>query len=214
MKVREIYPGLYLYLFKNQFELCHSFFRLQEFYESPIKKLRGNYFSYEEAITAYAYYDKKKPEFTYLKDWAGFNVPGSVVLNFNILFQDITKKEEAMLGKIDYFKAENFYILGAVKGEKDVMQHETAHGLYYLNKEFKKEMNALLKQIPKAMKKQIKKYLLSKGYCRQVIQDESQAYLATGFKWRMISTFNHVFHQFYIRKFRKVFLKYYKRVKK
>jgi hypothetical protein len=216
MKVKQIYPGIYLYIFPNQFDLCSTFFRLQEFYESPIKKIRGKYFTYEQAIDAYAYLDlerKETPEFTYFEDWNGFNVPGDVVLNFNFLFQDITKKEEKILNKIDYSKAEDFYILGVVKGDEETIQHEIAHAFYYLNKEYKKEMNNLLKQMPKRMRKRIEKELLSIGYCKQVLKDEIQAYLSTEIREGMISIIDYTMYWHYLQKFKKTFKKYYKEIK-
>ena len=142
MEVKEIYKGLYLYTFPNQFELCHTFFRLQEFYESPIKQIRNKYFTYEDAITYYAYDNKENPEFTYFKDWAGFNVPGNIVGDFEDLFcKDLTNKEIELLTESGTHEAEDYYIIGVIEGEENTMKHEIAHGFYYLNKAYKKEMN-------------------------------------------------------------------------
>lgn len=215
MKVKQILPGLYLYTFPNEFELCRTFFRLQEFYESPMKKLRGNYFTYEQAISAYAYYDKKKPEFTYFSDWIGFNVPGDVIYDFNVLFQDKTVKEYKMLDKIDYSKRDGkFYIIGVVEGEENTMKHEVAHGLYYLNKEYKREMNDLLKQVPKNLQSKINKWLKKSSYCKSVYKDETHAYFSTGFNKKTLTKNQEKLHKNLIKKFKTTFEKYYKKVKK
>ena len=210
MKIKEIYKGLYLFTFPNQFELTSHFFRLQEFYESPIKQVKGKYFSYEDAITYYAYHDKDEPQFTYFEDWAGFNVPGHIVDKFVSIFQDtITDKELTLLDSIpdDYKK---YYVIGVEEGEEDTMKHEIAHGLYYLNRKYRKEMNELYDKLPNSIKESVKKELLRIGYCKQVVKDETQAYLSTGIREGMISLLNRILYINKIRKFKKIFKKYYK----
>ncbi|MHA1757230.1 MAG: hypothetical protein ACTSVV_10705 [Promethearchaeota archaeon] len=215
MQVKEIYKGLYLYTFPNQFELCSHFFRLQEFYESPIKQVRGKYFTLEDAITYYAYDQKEEPKFTYFEDWAGFNVPGNIVNNFYRIFRTtLTNKERALFDEIIFEKEhEDFYLIGVIEGEEETMKHEVAHGFYYLNKAYKKEMNKLIKELPQRMKDRIKKELLSLGYCKQVVKDETQAYLATGIREGMVSIIDYTLYWNLIKKFEKVFKKYYAKIK-
>ncbi len=217
MKVKEIYPDLFLYTFPNEYELASTFFRLQEFYESPNRAIRKKYFTYEQAIDAYTYLDlkdKKKAKFTYFDDWNGFNVPGDVIDSFYATFElNFTDKEFKLINKLRNTIADNFYIIGVVEKDKSTMKHEVAHGLYYLNKEYKKEMNKLLKRMPKGMKKMAKKYLLSIGYCNAVIKDELHAYFSTGIRRGMICIWHHIVYQSYIRKFKKVFKKYSKDIK-
>jgi len=214
MKVEEIYKGLFLYSFPNQFELCHTFFRLQEFYESPIKQIRNKYFTYEDAITYYAYDQKEEPFFTYFEDWNGFNVPGNVVDKFIDLFADrMTDKEITLL---DLFFTKNrgkYYIIGAVEGEEDTMKHEVAHGLYYLNKKYKRDMNKLIKALPNRIKEKIKENLLSIGYCKQVVKDETQAYLSTGIREGMLNIFDKIIYWKLLKQFKATFEKYYTGIK-
>ncbi len=216
MKVKEIYPGLLLYTFPNQFELSHTFFRLQEFYESHIKKIRGKFFTYEDIITYYAYDQKKKPAFTYFEDWNGFNVPGNIVGDFEDLFyDDLTKKEIDMLIAINKRTLEdnNHYLIGVVEGEEETMKHEVAHGLYYLNKEYKDEMNYLIKQLPKKMVDRFKKQLKELGYCNKVMKDEIHAYLATGLGKGMVTPFNYLWNLALIDQFQITFDRYYEEIK-
>lgn len=214
MKVKEIYPGLYLYTFPNQFELCSTFFRLQEFYESPIKQVRGKYFTLEDAITYYAYDNKEKPEFTYYKDWAGFNVPGNIADKFFYKFgTDMTCKEGALFDEVIDCYGENFYLIGVEEGDEHCMKHEVAHGFYYLNKAYKKDMNKLFKALPKRIKDRMKQKLLSIGYCRQVVKDETQAYLATGVRKGMVSILDKIIYYKLINKFKTTFERYYKEIK-
>lgn len=54
-------PGVIRLEFKNQYECCSSFMRLQEFYESPFKEIRGRFFKLDQFMDVYA---KKQGNFT------------------------------------------------------------------------------------------------------------------------------------------------------
>lgn len=217
MTSKEIYPNLFLLTFPNQFELCSTFFRLQEFYESPINKLRGKYFTMEQAISYYAYDKKEYPEFTYFSDWDGFNVPGKIIKEFIQKFNgDLTDKELQLLENIPK-KRNKFYFIGVLeedmKTKDDIVKHEIAHGLYYLNKDYNKEMNKLFKNLSNKIKNQIKKCLLKEGYCRKVIADETCAYLATGILPGMLTFLDYGLYWNKIKVFKNTFEKYYKGIK-
>lgn len=217
MKVREIYPNLFLYTFTNQYEMCSTFFRLQEFYESPSNKLRNKYFSYEKAFDVYANLKlnkKKEVKFTYFEDWLGFNIPGNIIGDFEDKFyNDFTDKEIKLLEETGTHENDNYYILGVLEKDKVVIQHEVGHGLYYLNKEYKKEMSKLIREMPKGMRKMAEKHLLKIGYCKAVLKDELHAYFATGIRRGMICIWHHIVYQLYIQRIRRVFKRYYKEIK-
>ena len=90
MRLKQVYPGLYFLKFPNQYEL--TMIRLQEFYESPYKNIRGKHFTLEQYMDAYA---KHKGNFTYCSDWNGFNIPSIVIQDFFIIFHPIRDKEKA-----------------------------------------------------------------------------------------------------------------------
>lgn len=207
MKVKSIYPNLYLYTFPNQYELASTFIRLQEFYESPCKQIRGKYFTLQKYMDLYAKNHNNK--FTYFVDWNGFNVPGNIVMDFQYMFlNNLTEKEEKLFSKITYSNGGEFYIIGVVNKGKNIIKHEVAHGLYYLNKDYKREMNKLINTMPYEMRLMAEKYLIKIGYCGAVLKDELQAYFATGIDKGMISIWYHVIYQSYIQKIKKVFKTY------
>ena len=100
-----------------------------------------------------------------------------------------------------------------IENDKQVTEHEVAHGLYYLNKEYKKEMVSLINKMPKGMRKMAEKSLINVGYCKSVLKDELHAYFATGIRKRMICIWHHIVYQRYIQKIKGVFKRYYKEVK-
>lgn len=185
IKCKIILPHIYLLTFKTQYELCMSFVRMQEFYESP--KFRGKYFTLEEYID---YWCKEfgNGSFTYPSVWNGFNLPSSVFENWRKRFQDVRCKESVILSKVDSLIGEEewnkedkkYYIIAVNEENKEKMEsaikHEIAHALYYLYPDYKKSCDKLLRTITKKKLRNDKKILFKMGYCRATINDELQAY--------------------------------------
>lgn len=200
MKIKSeiLIPHVYLFTFDTQYDLCMSFVRMQEFYESDSNKFRGKYFTLEKYMD---YWSKKfgKGVFTYTKDWNGFNLPGKKLWEWEMLFdckkEDIREIESDLIHKINGFVLKEFgsyqstfydqiCVIGIhTEGDKDeaeiIKNHELAHALYCLNPEYKKSCDKLLKTIPNEENIKNEVVLLSMGYCKKVIKDELQAYYST-----------------------------------
>jgi len=184
VKIEIIVPGAILFSEPTQFASAYAFMRLQEFYENPIKERQGKFYTLDESIESYAAGIKGK--FSYLEDWAGFNVPGHVVDEFHKTHQhDYTKREQEMMDALtrvldqeeNAMVDDKYYIIGACS---DIyVDHELCHAMWYLYPEFKKESMKLMKKLPKAQIKATHKMLLDTGYADNVLDDETNAYLAT-----------------------------------
>lgn len=180
IKVTKPAPGVVYLKFKNQYETCSTFMRLQEFYESPFKDIRGKFFTLEDFMDRYA---KGQGNFTYTTDWGGFNVPGNVVREFFKTFNgELLNKEEQLRELLKpYIEGEDkFYVIAMY--DDGPFEHELCHALYYLNPEFKARADALVKALPTTVKETVKKWLLNKGYSSPLVTDETNAYLSTGTK--------------------------------
>lgn len=188
-------PGVIYLKFQNQYEVCSTFMRLQEFYESPFKPIRGKVFSLELLMDLYA---KQQGNFTYTSDWGGFNVPGHVVNDFYDKFYDgLLAKEQrlydmiyetdGMGNQVPPEDLERYYVIGLY--EEGSLDHELAHALYYLNDDYRRVVNALVKALPKTTGETIKKWLLDKGYSKPLVVDETNAYLATDCKDELLKRF-------------------------
>jgi len=148
--------------------------RLQEFYESPHAVIKDKHFTWENFIDCYT----KQGCISYWKDWQGFNVPGDICIKFFYTFKnELTEKEKALwktllpiIRKHQY----DFYLIGVYK-EGDII-HEEAHGLFYLNAQYKAEMIKLINTFSKRYFNQLCQGLTKRGYCPQVFMDEIQAY--------------------------------------
>lgn len=182
----EIAPGVFVYRAKNQHHLASAFLRLQEFYESPNDKFRGNYFTLEDYSDWYA---EDRGAFTYYTDWNGFNVPGNVVKDFNSKFAGwpMTNKERFILDSLgersSYYDSEPFYVIG-VHGEltegNTTLMHELAHAMYCTVPEYKEEVLRIIEEYKGNRSVDYFKATLKKmGYCEEVLVDEVNAYMST-----------------------------------
>jgi len=175
MEIRR--KGKIVYIsFNSKYQVTSTFMRLQEFYESPSKKIRGKYFTLEQFMDEYA---DMMDNFTYCSDWSGFNVPGNVYRKFMEEFSmDLLEKEEKMVELIESvvdFNENDFYLIGTYKDEDIV--HEEAHAFFHLSPVYRKTMKNLVRRCKR--KNEITKWIRDMGYGRNVAVDEVQAYLAT-----------------------------------
>jgi len=164
---------IYLVEFSNQYLTNATLLRFEEHYESP--RFKGKIFTWEEYMDWYA---KENGNFTYFSDWSGFNIPSWALLPFQKgKFNPLTKKEAAFL---EMFRAVDgkFYIIGAKKGNNEVILHEIAHGLFYIYPNYRKDVEKYLSSLN--LKKMTKR-LVEEGYSESVALDELNAYLLTGF---------------------------------
>jgi len=177
MRISKVTHGGFLLEFRSKYLLAASFMRMQEYYESPLRGFRGRYFTHEAFMDAYA---AKYGNFTYTSDWEGFNVPGGAVRRFFALFRDLNRKEtclhEAVLPMIEQF-GDAFYLIGSLPGDMDTMRHEAAHSFYYLDPEYRREMDSITRGWKHAAR--FKETLVKEGYHASVARDETQAYMAT-----------------------------------
>ncbi len=172
----------------TQYDIASMFMRMQEFYESNLPGIRGKFFTIEQYMDAYA---NHFGNFTYTTDWSGFNVPGNVVDKFfTVFYKDLTHKEEALRKEILSNKSDGdrYYVIGTYKYE--TVDHELAHAFYYLDPNYHDEMLSLVRSIPTKTKQLMTDVLIKSGYCREVVEDEIQAYLSTDGMLELSKFFN------------------------
>lgn len=162
----------------SQEELNMSFLRFQEHYESPV--WRGKIFTLGQYRQWYA---ETNGAFTYMTDWAGFNIPSYVLKPFiNGLFDPLTPNEQQI---VEWFKdrKDNFYIIGTQEGMISTLTHEIGHGLFYTDLGYRVKIQDILRKAQKICPKDYQKcktILLQLGYSEDVIEDEIHAFMLTG----------------------------------
>lgn len=179
--LKYIKPDIVLMDFDNDYDLAMYFLRYQEYYESSSSKFRGKSF---KLLDFMEWYSKQNDRgcFTYPEDWAGFNLPGSIILDVHKLgIKDINAYDNEMLRVYKKIVkiSPKFYLIGT--NGANSLAHEVAHGLFYTNIKYKKSMTQLVKALSPSLKQDIIKQLTALGYAKHVHIDECQAYLSTGY---------------------------------
>jgi hypothetical protein len=193
IKVSEIRKNVLLARFDSRYLCAATMMRMQEFYESPINRIRGHYFTLEGIMDAYAadkgefiyrdgsYIYKGERNFTYTLEWEGFNLPGNMVTGFYELFdcKGLLDKEKLLYSALCPFikSGKPFYLIATSMDE--YLGHELAHAYYYLYSDYREEMINNLSLFGRR-KKMSSCILDSSGYSAGVVNDEIQAYMATG----------------------------------
>jgi hypothetical protein len=155
----------------SQNELGLTFMRFQEYYESANKKFRNNIFTVGQLRS---WYSETYGSNSYHTHWVGFNFPSKVLRPFKDgLFDPLTDEEQGLLHLLRY-RNDDFYIIGSQTG--NILRHELSHALYASNPKYKEEIDTFLDRNKKKLAK-TNKYILDKGYCKDVIYDEIQAYI-------------------------------------
>jgi len=154
--------------------------RTQEFYESP--QYKGKIFTLKEYKVWYLkHFDVSK--FDYWQAYTAYNLPDYAFNPFiEGKFNPLTKNEKYFIDQVKDLPRP-FAIIGLnIKDEIANIQlcHETAHGLFYIHKEYKDAMTELASQIPQIIIKKIHGELKRIGYHPDVYIDETQAYIVDG----------------------------------
>lgn len=164
--------------FDTRYDLAMHFLRYQEFYESPNPKFRGKKFNLFDFMRWYSL-EQSNGRFEYPVHWAGFNIPIRIFKELNVIGIDDRNMYDDLMYKIyDQIKntdGDNCYLIGTYSKEIDnsTFEHEFAHALYALNKNYKKEMDAVTKTVNT---KRAYSYFAEMGYTKKVFKDELQAY--------------------------------------
>jgi len=178
--ITEPIKNIYHMNFGKQKDLCETFMRFQEFFESP--QFRGKFFSikaYKDWYRKTSPKGKKTGRFTYNKDWSGFNIPSYILQPFKEgKFDPLSKKEKLFLKEFAD-KDGRFYIIGTFGSiNLSTLAHEMAHALFYTESTYREKMIKLINNIPEKDLKKIHDHLgASGGYHPEVFEDETHAYV-------------------------------------
>ena len=187
-ELKEILPGIFSAIIKDDYQRAMLFLRCQEYYESAFSEIKGKNFEIFEFMEIY-----RKPKgndiFMYPLDWGGFNVPGHIIETcINSVFRHssgvyVTPYDYIMDSIVNRIKEgikknKRWYLIGVDKEDSKTMEHEICHGLYYTNRAYKKKTLEMVRAIPDKISKRMRDILSGMGYCKEVLNDEIQAYLS------------------------------------
>lgn len=177
MKITYPTPEIAHATFATRKDMTMAFARIQEFYESPHSNIRGKYFSWEEFMRAHC---QENGTVTYFSEWEGFNISRKTVTAFKKLFFNLTGAEKAI---VDVFNCADInYLIGTDAWcDPTTLAHEMAHAHYFLNKEYREQVDTCLSCVPVDLRHKFEKGLAVAGYSKEhnVYLDEVHAYLKT-----------------------------------
>lgn len=184
--ISEIAPRIYSIQFQNSFDLAMTFLRYQECYESPSPDFRNKSFNLIDYQRWYAA-NIGKGEFTYVKDWSGFNIPSKIIdMNMAPGFIKDWNSFDSEMKLIDktiktVTGGKSYYLIGSCNADHDTLRHEIAHGLFFANSDYKMYANDLIdNHTPLDVQTAMFDVLKKMGYDDSVLRDELQAYMSTG----------------------------------
>ena len=181
-EIKELKRNIFTIIVPDTYHLAMLFCRCQEYYESPNENFRSKKFSIWDYIEWYS--KNNNNSFSYAEDWGGFNIPFEIMKDcmHNSDIENIY--DVYMLEIIKYIedkKDQNTksYVIGVSELDGRTHEHETCHGLFYINEEYKKIANKITSTLDGSLYNNLKQILLDRGYTDSVIDDEIQAYLTT-----------------------------------
>lgn len=174
MNLIKPHEKIYLFLGDSAADLGRPFVRLQEFYESPSKLFRRKYFSLEKFKAWYRKTQSATGQFTYYRDFCGYNVPGDVFTEWATAFAGNESEDEQSLLTMMGALPKEFYVIGAPADSLGTIDHELSHAFFYLFPEYRKTMVAMFAGYDV---RGVHKYLRANMYAPDVFVDETVSYV-------------------------------------
>jgi hypothetical protein len=180
--IEQVTPGVFHLHFKEHLELAAHFLRFQEFYESP--EFVGKPFDILTYVKWYA--SQNEGNFSYFNDWSGFNIPTEVIHRCMRGVKDPNPYDRFMVSIAEWCESQHgkgAYLIGTSDKSAKSIRHEIAHGLWHVNKKYQVDQKRNLLTFRRAYDSYDKLLeWLGEKYEYNVIEDEMQAFLATGLK--------------------------------
>lgn len=161
--------------FDSQQNMNLSFLRPTEYNENY--HFKGRVFSLQDYIDWEISIQNK---FDYLSRIQGINMPATVLtLFYNGTFNPTSVMENRLLETVKPFKSRinDIYLIGTFGRRTRVHRHEEAHGLYYIDQEYKESADKIVSSMKLKDRRKLEKMLEKEYYDSSVWQDEIQAYL-------------------------------------
>jgi hypothetical protein len=173
--LKEVYPNIFLLQMTSQNDLANTFARCQAFYEWDAFK--GKKFNLQEYFD---WYKVNHPDLnSYQEEFYGFNVPSNVIADCYKINDERNEYDEFLLNVISNIKNKEYYLIGALKGDEITLNHELAHAFFWEDESYKNDMTELVNSLYN--KKELFDILSKeRGYGKNVLIDEAQAFLSTG----------------------------------
>jgi|SRR6478735_637575 len=177
---KKLRKQLYELRFDNAHEMCMTFLRYQEFYESP--RFEGRRFTIAEFMSWYARFQNDSGVFSYPQDWGGFNLPVRIISQVQEMGIDDPNHYDDLMSfiySIITAECDDAYLIGLEKGGT-LDRHEMTHAMFHIDVLYRQHVLYALENVQNDLVKELKAILLDNGYAESTALDEVNAYVTTG----------------------------------
>ncbi len=170
LNIKLVAPKIYALEGDSSEEVAAVMIRIQENYESP--HFRNKVFTLKEFIP---WYMASRGKDTLNLPITDFPMKGK--------FNPLRAEEQWLVDEITRLNIKDkFYLLGYDRNDQRVIKHEIAHGLFYTNRRYKRDVLKALKGVYENHPKVVEE-LSAHGYCDEVLIDEFHAWTLTDSQW-------------------------------
>lgn len=178
---KKLRDRLYELRFDDQHEMCMTFLRYQEFYESP--RYVGRKFTLAEYMSWYVKDQSKDGSFSYPQDWGGFNLPVDIIGRVHAMGIDDPNHYDSLmfaLYRTISAQCDGAYLIGVTRNV-ELDEHEVTHAMFHIDESYRNKVLATLgAAYNNVLVGELKEILLGKGYAQVTALDEVNAYAVTG----------------------------------
>jgi hypothetical protein len=178
--------GCVLLKFKTIPDLTKSFFRMAEYYEGH------RYIAKKQHVGMAEFLDNwidRQGNVDYFKFWDGFNITDSAFRAWSRTVGTLSQAEQTVVDAINRATAgmKKFCVIGISGDDPATLQHEMFHAKYYLDTDFKRQVDQLFDEcrndpVIKIMAKTLKNKLDYQAH----VDEEVAAYLYAGSQLKMV----------------------------
>jgi len=203
--------GLWMVTTKHAIDLGMLFVRYQEFVECINPDFHRKPFSLTDYMRWYAINVSDDGHFSYPTDFEGYNLPGDAIDECLAITHPDTNRYDSSMAKIATEvrcrQGGKYSLIGAKDGDRPVLEHEVAHGLYYLVPAYREKMKKLVAAFPE--REVFCEWLRGQSYHDTAFDDEIHAYMSTGLAAELLhlEPHRHPFMKLYATYRKKVFNK-------
>lgn len=172
--------------FKTIPDLTKSFFRMSEYYEGNRYLGKKQHVNMPEFLNNWI---DRQGNADYFKFWDGFNITDSAFRSWRRTVGKLSQAEQTVVDAIDRATKgmKKFCILGVSGDDPATVQHEMFHAKYYLDPDFKQQVDQLLKECRNDPEVKIMaKILKTKLDYQSHIEEEIAAYLYAGSQLKLV----------------------------
>ena len=102
---------------------------------------------------------------------------------YNGEFDPLSDEERRLLSVFEDKRSKRFYIIGTSEETTDDLKHEIAHGLFYTNCEYNRQVINVLADMGEAARQRFTEFLVKEGYHESVLKDEIHAYIVADIEY-------------------------------